>query len=329
MKLFLRYLFSRRGVIGAFVLFAALFVLAFSLYRLPIAAAAYPLLLCALLGAVFLTADFLRTKKRHEVLSRLAGQTAARIENLPAPGSMEEADLQKAIYALQAGAQEQASASAAAYADMEDYYIAWVHQIKTPIAAMKLTLQQSDSPLSRQLSSELLRIEQYVEMVLTYLRLNSGTTDYVFRSCRLDDVIRPVLRKFAPDFIGRKLHLDYGPITACVVTDEKWLGFVLEQVLSNALKYTKEGGIRIYLEESATLCIADTGIGIDPADLPRIFEKGYTGRNGRTDRSASGIGLYLCRRICKNLGAEIKAFSEPDKGTVIRIDLSHEPVRVE
>ncbi len=329
MKLFFRYLRSRRGVLAAFALFAALFILTFYLCRVPLAAAAYPAGLCALLGTSFLLIDFFRTKKRHRAITHLQEQTAAFVQSLPAPDTVEEADLQAVIAALQERSAQDASLSAAKYSDMEDYYIAWVHQIKTPIAAMKLTLQQDDSTLSRKLSSDLLHIEQYVEMVLAYLRLDSGSTDYVFRPCRLDDVIRPVLRKFAPDFIGRRLRLEYEPIEKTVVTDEKWLGFVVEQVLSNALKYTKEGGISIYTESEATLCIADTGIGIAPADLPRIFEKGYTGRNGRTDRSASGIGLYLCRRICKNLGAKISAVSEPDKGTVIRIELAREPLRVE
>ena len=329
MKLFLSYLRSKRGAITAFFLFAVIFAGSFLLYRLPFAAVLYPFALCALTGAVLLAVDFSRTKKRFELLSRLRENAEAVIESLPKPGSVEEAELQQIIFRLQESSAQAASEFSLRYRDMEDYYTAWAHQIKTPIAAMKLTLQQEDTVLSRRLSSELLRIEQYVEMVLTYLRLESDSSDYVFRSCTLDDVIRPVLRKFAPEFIGRKLQLTYEPISESVVTDEKWLGFVLEQVLSNALKYTKEGGIRIYPEAPLTLCIADTGIGIAQADLPRIFEKGFTGCNGRADRSASGIGLWLCRRICKKLGVSIEAQSEIGVGTVIRIDLSQECIKPE
>ena len=119
----------------------------------------------------------------------------------------------------------------------------------------------------------------------------------------------------------RKLTLDYKPVDVSVVTDEKWLLFVIEQLLSNALKYTLSGSVSIYLEAPRTLCIADTGIGIAPEDLPRIFERGYTGINGRDDKKASGIGLYLCRRICRSLGHSITA-SSSENGTVIRIDMS-------
>ena len=138
-----------------------------------------------------------------------------------------------------------------------------------------------------------------------------------------DGIIRQSLRKFAGEFIDRKLTLHYEPLHLSVVTDEKWLGFVVEQVLSNALKYTPEGGsITIDAEAPATLCIRDTGIGITAEDLPRIFDRGYTGRNGRTYRQASGIGLYLCRRICRDLGHTITASSAAGEGTVLRLDLS-------
>lgn len=201
-------------------------------------------------------------------------------------------------------------------------YTVWVHQIKTPIASMRLTLEGSDSPESRRLSAELGRIERYVEMALVYLRLDSESSDYVIREFELDPFIRRSVKKFAGEFISKRLSLELEPSGASVVSDEKWLAFVVEQVLSNSLKYTREGSVRIYLAEPKTLCIRDTGIGIAPEDLPRIFDKGYTGLNGRADLRASGLGLYLCRRVCRKLGHEISAVSAPGKGTEIRIDLS-------
>ena len=123
--------------------------------------------------------------------------------------------------------------------------------------------------------------------------------------------------------------LEYEPTELQIVTDEKWLSFVIEQILSNALKYTKSGSVKIYLERPKILCIEDTGIGIAPEDLPRIFENGYTGYNGRSDKKASGIGLYLCRRVCDNLGVGISAESELDKGTVIRLDLEQYEMKKE
>ena len=208
------------------------------------------------------------------------------------------------------------------YGDMVDYYTMWAHQIKTPIASMRLTLQNEDSDLARSLSGDLMRVEQYVEMVLVFLRLDSSTTDYVIRAHSLDDIVRPAVRKFAGEFIRRRLRLDYQSLDRTVVTDAKWLGFVVEQVLSNALKYTPEGGsITIDAEAPATLCIRDTGIGITAEDLPRIFDRGYTGRNGRTYRQASGIGLYLCRLIVTRLGGDIRVCPEYRAGCCIDIVL--------
>ena len=212
---------------------------------------------------------------------------------------------------------------------MLDYYTLWAHQIKTPIASMRLSLQQEDTPKARQLLQELSRAEQYVGMVMVYLRLTDGGSDFVLRTCDLDAIVRQAVRRFAGEFITRKLKLCYEPLNAACVTDEKWLLFVVEQVLSNALKYTREGSITITMEHPKTLVIRDTGIGIAPEDLPRIFEKGYTGLNGRTDRKATGLGLYLCRRVCENLGIGLRAESTPGTGTTVFLDLSQRQRRFE
>ena len=306
MKFFGRYLRQHRLAILLFILSWGLLAASFALYGLPLAAVAYPALLSLLLCLAAAVWDYTRTLRR-----------------LPEPASIGEGDCMAAIAALRRAASERETADAARYREMVDYYTAWVHQIKTPIAAMRLTLQPDDTPNARRLMSQLLRIEQYVDMVLMYLRLDEGTSDYVIRACDLDGIIRQSLRKFAGEFIDRRLTLHYEPLHLSVVTDEKWLGFVVEQVLSNALKYTPEGGsITIDAEAPATLCIRDTGIGITAEDLPRIFDRGYTGRNGRTYRQASGIGLYLCRRICRDLGHTITASSAAGEGTVLRLDLS-------
>lgn len=214
------------------------------------------------------------------------------------------------------------------YSDMVDYYTMWVHQIKTPIASMHLILQKEDSEDSRRLRAELFRVEQYVQMVLCFLRLDSDFTDYVIKEYRVDDIIRPAVRRLAPQFIMKKLSLEYEQTDEVALTDEKWLSFVVEQVLSNAVKYTSAGSISIKCDGDR-LVISDTGIGIAAEDLPRIFDKGYTGFNGRADRKASGIGLYLCRRICDNLGHSIKAESVPGHGTTIIIGLERDKLEVE
>lgn len=187
---------------------------------------------------------------------------------------------------------------------------------------MRLHLKQEDTALSRKLTSDLLRIEQYVEMVLTYLRMGTDSTDYVFREVDLDEILKENIRKYRGDFIIKKLSLQYIPSGEKVITDKKWLSFVIGQILSNALKYTKEGSVTIEVNHSKILSISDTGIGIAPEDLPRIFEKGYTGYHGREYSHASGLGLYLCKEICNRLGVDISVTSEIDRGTTVRIDLN-------
>ena len=167
-------------------------------------------------------------------------------------------------------------------------------------------------------------------MALQYQRLESLSSDLQLESCSLDGILRQALKKMATPFIRRRISLEFDGTGATVLTDEKWLQFAVEQLLSNALKYTHPGGtVTIDLEPPKTLCIRDTGIGISPEDLPRIFDKGYTGYNGRSDKKASGIGLYLCRRICKNLGHTISANSSEDSGTVLRIHLEQKKLEVE
>ena len=322
MKLLRLYLKQRWRGIFAVLLFCGIFAVTFALYRLPVEAVFYPAFICAALGIVFLLIDFQRVVRKHQKLEHIQTLSDAITENFPKVDGLEDTDYQQIICLLQEEQTRFRTDTARRYEDMVDYYTIWAHQIKTPIASMRLTLQNEDSALSRKLSGDLFRIEQYVEMVLMFLRLDSDSTDYVIREYDLDVIIRQAVKKFAGEFITRRLQLVYEPLNAKVITDEKWLSFVVEQLLSNALKYTPSGSINISLETPKALCIRDTGMGIAPEDLPRIFEKGYTGYHGRADKKASGIGLYLCKRICTNLGHRISAESDLDFGTVIRIDLS-------
>ena len=325
MRLFLQYLRGKAGKIVAFFLFAVIFIVSFALYHLPLAAVWYPSALCVILGLAVLLLDFRRVKARHETLRLILCQLPTLPETLPTAHTVPEEDYRALVQALCAQQQALETRMNAQYQDMLDYYTLWAHQIKTPIASMRLSLQAEDSARSRRLLQELSRTEQYVEMVMVYIRLDGGI-DLVLRSCSVDAIVRASVRRFAGEFITHRLKLDYTPLDVSCVTDEKWLRFVVEQVLSNALKYTREGGISIYLEAPKTLVIRDTGIGIAPEDLPRIFEKGFTGYNGRGDQKASGLGLYLCRRVCAKLGHTITAESTPDHGTAIRIGLDQQAV---
>lgn len=313
----------------AFVLCAALYAVTFVFYRFPIKAVAYPTALCLALLLGFAAADMAKTRKKHAELERIKGFDAKLADTFPEAGGIIEADYQEIIYLMREQHEEAQQRSEQSLREMMDYYTVWVHQIKTPIASMRLALQNTDTAESRQLQSELGRIERYVEMVLTFLRLGSDSTDYVIKEHELDDIVRGAVKKLAGDFINKRIRLEYTELNETVLTDEKWLSFVIEQVLSNALKYTPEGTVSVYLESPKTLCIRDTGIGIAPEDLPRVFENGYTGYNGRSDKKASGIGLYLCRRICDKLGHSISAESKAGEGTVIRIGLDKKKLEIE
>lgn len=323
------YIKQHRLALLAFMLCAALFAATFLFYRFPLKAVLYPTVLCLVLLAGFAAADIVRTRKKHAELERIKCFDAKLADSFPEADGVVEADYQEIIRLMREQHDRAEQRTEQGLREMMDYYTVWVHQIKTPIASMRLALQNEDTAESRQLQSELGRIERYVEMVLTFLRLGADSTDYVIKEHELDDIVRGAVKKLAGDFINKKIKLEYTELNEKVLTDEKWLSFVVGQVLSNALKYTSEGTVSIYTESPKTLCIRDTGIGIAADDLPRIFENGYTGYNGRSDKKASGIGLYLCRRVCDKLGHGISAESRAGEGTVIRIALDKKKLEVE
>ena len=326
---FLKYLCFRKWRIAALALFVAIFYLVLSLYRLPAESVLYAAGLCIALGALFAGLDYAGYRKKHLLLRELLYNVNISIDALPPAADTLEADYQAILRTLFNARADYAAQTARDRAEMHEYYTLWAHQIKTPIAAMRLILQGEDGDLSHSLQAELFRVEQYVEMALNYLRLDSESSDFVIRQYPLDAIVRQSVRKYAPMFIRSHLSLDMKPIAATVLTDEKWLCFAIEQVLSNALKYTRQGCISIYTEDETTLVIQDTGIGIAPEDLPRVFEKGYTGLNGRADKRATGVGLYLTRRILKRLGHDISITSQPGRGTTVRIDLHTQPLTLE
>lgn len=329
MKLFLRYLIQHRKIFAIGILFTVIFSVSFYLYHLPVKAVIYPAILCAVAGFVILIINFREIERKHKALNHIKSITDIIEKKFPEADTIDESDYQEIIRLISDEHNNYSTRKNQEYSDMVEYYTVWVHQIKTPIASMRLNLQNEDSTISRKLSADLRRIEQYVEMVLTFLRLDSDSTDYVIKEYDLDSIVKQSVKKFSHDFISRKLKLIYEPLDTKVITDEKWLSFVIEQILSNALKYTRTGSITISVDSEKKLSIGDTGIGIAPEDLPRIFENGYTGFNGRTDKKASGIGLYLCKRICSNLGHTITAESVVDNGTIITIDLSQRKLQVE
>lgn len=315
MRLFGQYLRLHRKSAVLFLAFVLIYAVVFSLYRLPLEAVLYAGGLCLLAFAVLAGLDFWRFRARHMQLADLRKRVFLGVDGMPDPADLIEEDYQAALRALWDDRARMVSRADAAMSDMRDYYTLWAHQIKTPIAALHLLLKE-DSEESR----ELFKIEQYVDMLLSYIRLESDTNDLVLRECDLDAILRAAARKYARFFIHQGLRLEIRTGGRRVLTDEKWFSFCIEQLLSNAVKYTPSGVIFMYVENDY-LVIADTGIGIAPEDLPRVFERGYTGYNGRTDRKSTGIGLYLTRRVLTMLGHQILIDARPGGGTRVHISL--------
>ena len=217
---------------------------------------------------------------------------------------------------------QQRSDSERKLTDLLDYYTLWVHQIKTPIAASQLLVTEvADRQLKQQLEQEIFKIDSYTNLVLQYLRLESFHDDLVLKQVQIEDLVKEIIRKYALFFIQKGLNVNLHDLDKEIVTDKKWLRVVIEQIISNSLKYTKEGGLEIYME-GQELCIKDTGIGIKNSDVLRVFERGFSGYNGRLTQQSSGLGLYLSKKISEEMGHQIRIESEVGKGTIVRIQFS-------
>ncbi len=330
--LIISYLKKHLKGIMIFLVFAIIFSVTFYLYHLPIEAVFYATTLCCTLGVILFIVDFIHYKKKHMDLQKLKNCIAVSIEELPESMEAIEKDYVELLNILFEEKTKIALLADNKNKELIDYYTMWVHQIKTPIAAIRLLLQTEETAQNPELLMELFKIEQYVEMVLQYLRMESISSDLLLKKFSLDDIVKQAVRKYAKLFIRKKIRLHFLELNCEVLTDEKWLVFVLEQILSNALKYTHEGGdISIYMDEALpkTVVIEDTGIGIEAEDIPRVFEKGFTGYNGRCDKKSTGIGLYLCNRILTKLSHTIVLESQVGTGSKVKIGLDSVEMVVE
>ena len=340
----------------------------------------YAAVLDAILLLITVLVGFFRYSSKVKALSNALKRPVEEQAQLPEATDDVEILYHRLLENQSIARSESESSAAVRQSRMRDYYSMWVHQIKTPISAMKLLLEaereelgqlmcdeeQSQcrtadmtggnisatelniselnasgkqqivyTELSDNLDSfedELFRIEEYVGMALQYQRVSSTENDFVLEKVSLDGVIRDTIKKYAKIMIRRHIGINYSGTGQAVYTDEKWLAFMLEQILSNAIKYTPQGFVTIETAEEKDrffITIKDTGIGIKAEDLPRVFEKGYTGYNGHADKKATGIGLYLCRQMADKLGHTIRMESELGKGTKVWIgfDLDYADTR--
>lgn len=314
------YLRQEKKGLLILALFTGIFALVFFLAGMPLRVVGYGFLLCLFLLLVFYFIGFTQYLRWYRQLGRVSEEMILTLERLPLPESAMEELYQEMLRKMRAEYSGQLQEIISERQEESEYFTIWTHQIKTPISAIRLLLQTEEG-CNPELESELFKIEQYVQMLLNSQRLRDMESDWVLRQQKLDPMIRQSIRKYAKQFIRKKLHLQYDGTDITVLTDEKWLCFVIEQILSNALKYSPHGEISIKTQGNS-LVISDTGIGIAAEDLPRIFEKGYTGFNGRAEKKSTGVGLYLCRKICDKLGHRISIQSRIGEGTEVFLDFS-------
>lgn len=328
MKNFFSYIWQYRRSVLIFSSFSAIFAVILFLYDSHPEAVLYAFIICAIIGLIITICRYISFCRKSRELQEIYNNLPLMTDKLPAPDNVTEMQLHEIIRRLTEKNSENLTRIKSIQQDNSEYFTVWVHQIKTPISAIQMILQMENIEFGSEISTELFKIEQYAEMALNFIRLDSDSNDLVIRRYDLDKIIRQAIRKYASVFIRRKIKIDYEPIKVRVITDEKWLVFVIEQLLSNAVKYTVEGSVSIGFEKGI-LFVRDTGIGIAPEDLPRIFEKGYTGMSGRTNSKSTGLGLYLCKKVCDKLGHEIYAESEIGKGSCFFVDLSENYIDIE
>ena len=381
------YIKERSRFIFLYLVIAVVFWMVTGLYGYEISLRnmSYAVIIIIFLGTCFCMWDFFHYRKKSINLWNAFCRQGERDYYLPEPVSLWEELYQEMIRAGEKEKRSLLSELDEKKKDMSDYYTMWTHQIKTPISAMRLLLQRdngggrcadsdngevkktnslyTEEGIERQALEELFKIEQYAEMALHYARLDSLSSDLLFKKQDIYEIFKKALKKYSVLFIGSGLSFSMEEFDCQIITDEKWLSFVVEQILSNALKYTTSGYIKIYgidkagqtaetaetaktaetagaaetaetaetakTEKTAekavdTIVIEDSGIGIRESDLPRIFERGFTGYNGRMDKKSTGIGLYLCKQILDRLSHSIKVESAVGKGTKVYLSFHQE-----
>lgn len=327
-EILVSYVKERIRCIYIYIAFAIIFSVVFVLYSLPLETILYATSLCVFFATIVSIYDFYKYYEKHKILLDIRHNITATLSNLPTPKTLREMDYQNLVITLYEDRMKLISKADKQNTELIEYFTLWTHQIKTPLSATHLLLQSEEMDIKEELSNQIFKIEEYVDMALQYLRLDSMSSDLRLEEYQLLDIVRKAVKAYAKIFIGKKIKLNLEEMNTKIVTDEKWLLFVLKQILSNALNYTNKGEISIYMEGEKILVIQDTGIGIGKEDIPRIFERGFTGYNGRMNKKSTGLGLYLCKSILDQLSHEITISSKIGIGTTIKIDLSSHPLEI-
>lgn len=209
--------------------------------------------------------------------------------------------------------------------DVESYFLTWVHQIKTPITASQLLLERNEENVVNRVRQEIVQIDNYTSLALSYLKLLNEESDMTISEIEINELIRPLIMKYRIQFIEQHTRIHYEKCEDKVLTDAQWASIMIEQILNNALKYARGKDIWIEFDASEqSLIIKDNGVGISKADIPKIFDKGYSGYNGRLNEESSGIGLFIVKHISNHLNHEVDVDSKLNEGTTFKIHFPRE-----
>lgn len=318
MKIFFKYLVYQKGKLGILAMSFSVIYIIMYLEKQSISSVNYALLISVFFFMCFLFIGFAKFIKRDNQIETFKNSKPYYDVDMPKALSYSDEKYQSIIEEIRALYLEEKREGTLFKEEILDYYTTWIHQIKTPISVMSLMLEEYKDESGAKLRSELFKIEAYSEMALAYLRLDDQVSDFLVRRCKVDDIIRGVLRKHAQQFIIKKLSLSYEGTEEVAVIDSKWLSLLIEQLISNSIKYTSDGGITITVSNNK-IHIKDTGMGISEEDIPRIFDKGYTGYNGRLEEKSTGLGLYLADKIAKKIGCKIEVASTLGKGSCFTV----------
>lgn len=251
-------------------------------------------------------------------------------EMVSKPNFFDGAFLHDSLYEIDKSMKEQLNAYGENLADFKDFIELWIHEVKLPLSSIVLMIHNHKNEMDQKLLEQVKKLENYVDQVLYYVRSENSEKDYLIKSCYLDKIINHIAIKNKDSLLYHNVQLQTENLHLQVHTDSKWLEFIVNQILNNSLKYRneKDAQIRISAIENAdtiTLKIYDNGIGISASDLPRVFDKSFTGENGRTGSSSTGMGLYICRNLCEKLGHKIMIHSNQGEYTEVSIIFSKNP----
>lgn len=317
----LKYLKERVQMMVVFMIFLFVFGLVFYLYHLPMEHFYYSGVIILVILLLFMILDFLQYTTKHKILKNLQNNITSLQDSLPKSLKQSDLDYQTLIHKLNEDKRRLISQADEKHTNLIEYYTLWTHQIKTPLSAMYFLLQEGNDEVFDDMELQMMEVESYIDMALEYLRIENMLSDLKLAKHSIQSIVNSAIKAYSKMFIYKKISLELEEINLNVITDEKWLLFVIKQLLSNALKYTQEGKVIIYAKDNS-LFIEDSGIGIQEEDIASIFDRGFTGYNGRINRKSTGLGLYLVKEIVDNLGHSIHVSSSVGLGTKVRLNLS-------